>query len=66
MKTSRSNVERVDLVGLSATRRQDDDRCQAAISNQTADFDSVDVRQTQVKNNHIRLETLDGFQTCRA
>ena len=57
-----AGVERADLVGLRAARREHDDRRRAAVSQQPAHLDAVHVGQAQVQDDEIGIDPLDAFQ----
>ena len=62
-----ARVERADLVGLGTPRRQHDDRRRTAVSQQPAHLDTVHVRQSQIEDDQIRIDTFHALRgrLCR-
>ena len=49
-----AELQRLDLVGFGAARREDDDRQRRAGAHTATDFGPVDIRQSQVEHHQIR------------
>jgi hypothetical protein len=49
----RASVQRSDLIGFRSMNREDDDRCLNQGAETTGNFDSIDIRQSDIENDHI-------------
>lgn len=58
----RAGVKRRNLVALCVPHRQDDNRRVAQLSKPARYHNPIQIRQAQIKNNHIRMQSLDASQ----
>jgi hypothetical protein len=58
----RAGVQSGNLIGFRGMHREDDNRCLNQEAQTAGDFDSIDIRQPDIEDNHIGLQRWDHLE----